>query len=94
MTSNQGYHSLFAVQPDDLDFHLRAIMEKLNDRGEVQISPLCDAAGRPSPLLGPLMKALQDQDLGIEITQLDDEDGLSQSAHAVLKVWVQECEIA
>ena len=93
MTSNQEHYSLFAAQPGDLDFHLRAIMEKLNDAGDVQISPLCDAAGRPSPLLGPLIKALQDQDLGIEITQLDGGDESPQSSNAVLKVWIQECDL-
>lgn len=93
MTNHLEYHSLFAVQADNLDFHLRAIMEKLENTGEVQVSPLCDAEGRPSLLLGPLMKALQDQNLGIEITQLEDEAESSQSTNALLKVWVQECEL-
>ena len=94
MTSKQEHHSLFAVQPDNLDFHLRTIMKKLNERGDLPISPLCDAEGRPSRLLGPLMKALQDQNLGIEITQLDDENESPQNANALLRVWVEECELA
>ena len=94
MTNKQEHHSLLAPQPDDLNFHLRAIIKKLSGRVELQISPLCDAAGRPSALLEPLMKALQDQNLGIEITQLDDEDASPKNANAVLRVWVRECELA
>ena len=92
MTSNPSYNSLFAAHPEDLDFHLRAIMEILNAEGGLRISPLCDANGNISPLLGPLMKALQDMDYGIEITQAGDE--AHPQANAILRVWAQECALA
>ncbi len=92
MVSNQSYYSLFAHHPEDLNFHLQSIINLLNVNGNIQVSPLCDAAGKVSPLLGSLMKALQEMDLGIEITQLD--DGSGQHSNAVLKVWAPQEECA
>ena len=66
----QDYYSLFTVNPHNLDFHLDLIMEKLENTGNIEISPLCDNNGKISPLLGPLMKTLQDLGLNIEISQL------------------------
>lgn len=87
----QGYYSLFIVNPHNLDFHLDLIMEKLENTGNIEISPLCDNNGKVSPLLGPLMKALQDLGLNIEITQLD-IGSHQNSPSALLRIWVEQEE--
>ena len=87
----QDYYSLFTAHPDNLHFHLDLIMEKLHNTGNIEISPLCDNRGKVSPLLGPLMKTLQDLGLNIEISQLD-AASLPQSPSALLRVWVEEEE--
>ncbi len=86
-----GYYSLFTVHPNDLNFHLGVIMQKLDNTGTIEISPLCDNGGKISPLLGPLMKTLQDLGLNIEITQLD-TGSPQNTVSASLKVWVQQEE--
>lgn len=74
-----------------IDFHLKQIFELARVAKEVRIFPLSDSQGLPSPLLGPVLLALQQENYGIEIR--DVTTLLHPKGSAMLRVWAQQCHV-
>ena len=75
----------------DLDFHVAMIKELVRVAREVRIAPLVDKSCKPSPLLGPVLLALQEANLGVEVKNV--EHPLQPNGNAMLRVWAQECKL-
>ena len=71
--------------------HVELILEMIRLAGDVNIFPLLDKFGQNSKLLGPVMLALQQQNLGLEVCQVDSQ--LQKSGNAMLRVWAVECDL-
>ena len=73
-------------------FHLQQIIELARVAKDVRIFPLTDSQGLPSPLLGPVLLALQHDNYGIEVrdvTTLEHPKG-----GVMLHVWAQQCPVS
>jgi len=85
------HHALF----DNKDLTPQGAMEALTEMSrvahEVRIFPLLDNAGENSPLLGPVMLMLQQNEFGVEIKQVDFE--IQARGNAMLRVWPLICEM-
>lgn len=76
----------------DVDFHLQQIFELARVAKEVRIFPLSNHERLPSPLLGPVLLGLQQENYGIEVR---DVNSLSQpKGDAMLRVWAQLCHVS
>lgn len=85
-------HYFFAEANDsELEWHIKAIKELARVAKEVRIFPLIDRFGQPSPLLGPVLLALQQANLGAEIR--DVAYHLQPAGHALLRVWAHQCAL-
>ena len=85
-------HYLFAELDDqDIDFHLQAIRELARVAKEVRIFPLIDRFGQPSPLLGPVLLGLQQENYGVEVREV--KYSLQPEGNAMLRVWAQQCQL-
>jgi hypothetical protein len=71
--------------------HVRLIQEMVRVAGEVRIFPLLNKYGQVSQLLGPVMLALQQQDLGLEVRQVASK--LQKAGNAMLRVWAVKCDV-
>lgn len=85
-------HYLFA-DPDSqpVDFHLQVISELARVANEVRIFPLIDRTGQPSPLLGPVLLGLQQENFGVEVREVNYT--LYPAGNAMLRVWAQQCHV-
>lgn len=86
-------HHLFVNYDDKgLDEHVSIIQEMIRIAGEVRIFPLLDKFGRISPLLGPVMLALQKSYFGVEVRQVTSQ--LQKAGNAMLRVWALKCDVS
>ncbi len=85
-------HYLFAnPETQPVDFHLALIAELARVAGEVRIFPLIDRVGQPSPLLGPVLLGLQQENYGVEVR--DVAYPLYPAGNAMLRIWAQQCHV-
>lgn len=85
-------HYLFAgLEEQTLDFHIDLIRELARVAKEVRIFPLIDRQGNTSELLGPVLLALQKDNYGVEVREVDFH--LHQTGNAMLRVWAQQCAV-
>lgn len=85
-------HHLFVnYENKEIEEHVELIQEMIRLAGEVNIFPLIDKYGKNSELLGPVMLALQQMQLGIEVCQVGSQ--LQKSGNAMLRVWAVECDL-
>ncbi len=85
-------HYLFAgLDEQHLDFHLEIIKELARVAKEVRIFPLIDRYGQTSPLLGPVLLGLQQENYGAEVKEVPYH--LQNSGNAMLRVWAHECKL-
>lgn len=83
---------LFADEEyQNIEFHLQQIIELCRVAKEVRIFPLGEVDGVPSPLLGPVLLGLQQDNYGIEIK--DVTTPLHPDGSAMLRVWAQQCHV-
>jgi hypothetical protein len=67
-------HFVFLYQHElSLDFHIEAVKEMCRVAKEVRIFPLLDMAGEKSAYIEPVMRAMRDAGLGVEIEKVDYE---------------------
>ena len=86
-------HYLFGNRSEqELEFHMAAILEMSRVANEVRIFPLITSAGEISPLLGPVMLQLEQQNFGVEVREVS--FSFRKNANAMLRVWAQECVLA
>jgi len=85
-------HYLFAgLDEQDTEFHVNVIIELARIAKEVRIFPLIDRNTQPSPFLGPVLLALQENNFGVEVKSCPYH--LQPQGNAMLRVWAQQCEI-
>lgn len=85
-------HHLFVNYEDKgVEEHVAIIEEMIRVAGEVRIFPLLDKTGQISSLLGPVMLALQQKQLGVEIRQVSSP--LKRAGNAMLRVMTLQCEM-
>ena len=75
-----------------IEFHLKQIIELARVAKEVRIFPLSDSQGVSSPLLGPVLLGLQQENYGIEVR--DVTIFLHPKGSAMLRVWAQQCHVS
>ncbi|MBA4696444.1 MAG: hypothetical protein H2069_03515 [Legionella sp.] len=87
-----AYH--FFVNPNigDLDSYLNILKELARVAKEVRLFPLVDCRGEPSPLLGPVLLGLQQQNYGIEVKEVP--YNLQPNGNAMLRLWAQQCPLS
>ena len=85
-------HYLFGGRSDEsVEFHLQAIEEMARVAAEVRIFPLVDSHGETSPLVGPILLALQQQHYGAEVRSVPYQ--FQKKGNAMLRVWAHKCDI-
>lgn len=84
-------HALFGENSDDINYHLTNINQLIHLADEVRIFPLLDHNSEISVLVGPVSLALQQQNFGIEIREV--QFHLQDKANAMLRIWPLECII-
>lgn len=85
-------HYLFTQSVvQEVDFHLKVIRELARVGKEVRIFPLIDNLERLSPLLGPVLLGLQQENYGVEVR--DVASSTSPKGNAMLRVWAQLCHV-
>ena len=82
---------LFTPVVDDVDRHLKVIRELARVAKEVRIFPLIDAQGVLSPLLGPVLLGLQQENYGVEVRDVTSSNDFKKNA--MLRVWAQLCHV-
>lgn len=86
-------HHLFSLHAElGVDYHVNAIKEMARIAKQVRIFPLLDGNGEITPLLGPVMLILQQENYGIEVREVPFQ--LHKKGNAMLQVWAQECELS
>lgn len=85
-------HYLFSQLEDQtIDFHVAILQELARVAREVRIFPLIDSHEKTSPLLGPVLLALQQADYGTEIRAVPYH--LEPQGNAMLRVWANVCPV-
>ncbi len=84
-------HFLFSHSAINDEKIIIYIKELLRVAREVRIFPLSDMYGELSPLIGPVLLALQTEKCGVEIKQVPYE--FIRGGNALLKIWATTCEI-
>jgi len=79
------------VANSSVDFHVQTIKELARVGKEVRIFPLIADDGEPSPVLGPVLLALQQENYGTEVK--DVRYALQPKGNAMLRVWAQQCVV-
>lgn len=74
----------------DIAYHLNVLRELARVAKEIRIYPI-DKAGQVSPLLGPVLLGLQQENYGAEVRQV--ETSPERLNHALLRVWAQQCAV-
>ena len=86
-------HHLFASHSrQDIDFQVSVITELARVAKEVRIFPLVDQKGVLSPLLGPVLLKLQQENFGVEVREVVNH--LQPDNKAMLRVWAQLCRVS
>lgn len=76
----------------DAELQLQPICELARVAKEVRLFPLINHLGLPSPLLGPLLLGLQQENYGVEVR--DVTTLLHPEGNAMLRVWAQQCHVS
>ena len=84
------YYLFMPVQ--SVDASLQVIRELARVAKEVRIFPLSDTHGLPSPLLGPVLLGLNQENYGVEVR--DVTSSLKPKGNAMLRVWAQQCQVS
>lgn len=85
-------YDLFVRQADKpVEFHVQAITEMSRVGKEVRIFPLLNERGEISPLLGPVLLALQQANFGVEVREVPYH--AYENGNAMLLVWAKECHL-
>lgn len=85
-------YRLFAdANATTVEYHLRTIRALARVAKEVRLFPLVDSDGQTSPLLGPVLLGLQQEQYGIEVREVAYQ--LQPKANAMLRVWAERCEL-
>ena len=84
-------HWLFSESPDSF-YQVQMIKELIRVAGELRIYPLLNRDSEPSASLAPVMMALQQDNLGVELREVDFE--LKKEGNALLRVWARECRVS
>lgn len=85
-------HFLFGLRDEhDLDYHLAVLEELCRVSNEVRIFPLIDSKGDISPLVGPVLLALQQQNLGVEVREVPYQ--FQQNGNAMMRIWAHSCDL-
>ena len=85
-------HYLFGGRSEDsVDYHVHAITECARVANEIRIFPLIDSKGETSPLVGPVMLALQQQNFGVEVRSVTYQ--FQKNGNTMMRVWAHECEV-
>ncbi|HBI22106.1 MAG TPA: hypothetical protein DDY37_05930 [Legionella sp.] len=84
----------YAVLTDaqTVDTSLAMIRELARVAKEVRIFPLSDTQGLPSPLLGPVLLGLNQENYGVEVR--DVTSSRPSKGNAMLRVWAQQCQVS
>ena len=83
-------HWLFSDHPDSF-YQMQTLREMVRVGHECRIFPVLDVSGEVSPSLGPLMIALQQENYGVEVREVD--FALQEHGNAMLRVWATECQV-
>lgn len=83
-------HWLFSDHPDSF-YQMQTLREMVRVGQECRIFPVLDVSGQVSPSLGPLMIALQQENYGVEVREVD--FALQEHGNAMLRVWATECQV-
>jgi hypothetical protein len=86
-----AHHFFSLIVPQTVDYHVQHIRELARIAKEVRIFPLVDANGRPSPLLGPVLLALQQNNYGVEVREVSYH--LQPKGNAMLRIWAEACQV-
>lgn len=85
-------HYLFSQLEDQtIEFHVALLQELARVAREVRIFPLIDGHEKPSPLLGPVLLALQQAHYGTEIRAVPYH--LEPQGNALLRIWANVCPV-
>ena len=84
-------HSLF-VDDQTVDVLMAIIRELARVAKEVRIFPLSDTQGLPSPLLGPVLLGLNQENYGVEVRDVTSSQ--PSKGNAILRVWAQQCQVS
>lgn len=85
-------HYLFGSRVNSsLEIHMAAILEMCRVATEVRIFPLLASTGEISPLVGPIMLQLQQNNLGVEIREVPYQ--IQKNGNAMLRIWALECSV-
>ena len=82
---------LFTSMIEGADRHLTIIRELARVAKEVRIFPLIDSQGVLSPLLGPVLLGLQQENYGVEVRDVTSSNDFKKNA--MLRVWAQLCHV-
>ena len=77
---------------ENLEFNLQQILELARVAKEVRVFPLSNHQGQPSPLLGPVLLGLQQENYGVEVRDVTTTS--RPTAHVMLRVWAQQCHVS
>ncbi len=84
-------HYLFALDDQDIDFHINVLCELARVAKEVRVFPLIDRYGESSTMLGPVLLGLQKNNYGAEVREVPYH--LQASGNAMLRIWALECKL-
>lgn len=85
-------HFLFGLREEqDLNYHVGVLNELSRIAEEVRIFPLVDSRGNISPLVGPVLLSLQQQNLGVEVREVPYQ--LQKNGNAMMRIWIKACAL-
>jgi hypothetical protein len=85
-------NSLFSDSSQhSVEFHINIIKELARVAKDVRIFPLVDTKGEPSPLLGPVLLKLYQDNYGVEV--LDVSYNLQPKGNAMMRICAKQCHV-
>ena len=82
-------HQLFSE--DDLDYQVKTLFDLCRVASEVRVFPLLNLKGELTQSLGPVMQAMQENNVGVEVKEVPFE--FQKIGNAMLRVWNQSCVV-
>jgi len=79
------------MDEQDVNFHLNTLRELARVAKDVRVFPLTDSHGEPSPLLGPVLLALNQEGYGVEVRNVNYQ--WHPKANAMLRLWARQCQL-
>ena len=76
---------------DNLDYQVKTLFDLCRIASEVRIFPLLKLKGELTPSLGPVMQAMQENNVGVEVKEVPFE--FQKRGNAMLRVWNQSCVV-